>query len=311
MAKIDSTDQPVEEGGPEQDRVAVPETPTLAEPEELSPILASAEEQVQSVLDASHQAAQEILEDAKEEAARYVDESRRARVARRREERRRRKNGGGNEETPSAEAELIDPEDVTPPVYETGNQVNSVLQATEQAAAEIIDSAKDEARRYLEECRVRAEQLGERRVSRIAAMVDELSKQVEEIRDRAQELEASIGRARMAMVEDLESEGDAYAEALAASAPDADALLQPLAAAPNTVAKGPPDRGYADPGHEHAGLRSGSRGDRAAAAKELRDPGPLFAAQRAPARSHPRSLSAIGPPAAVRSRPRPLAFSAA
>ncbi len=228
MAKIDSTDQPVEEGGPEQDRVAVPETPTLAEPEELSPILASAEEQVQSVLDASHQAAQEILEDAKEEAARYVDESRRARVARRREERRRRKNGGGNEETPSAEAELIDPEDVTPPVYETGNQVNSVLQATEQAAAEIIDSAKDEARRYLEECRVRAEQLGERRVSRIAAMVDELSKQVEEIRDRAQELEASIGRARMAMVEDLESEGDAYAEALAASAPDADALLQPL-----------------------------------------------------------------------------------
>jgi hypothetical protein len=225
VARSDSTDKPAEERGPEKDRIAVPETPTLAEPEELSPILASAEEQVQSVLDASHQAAQEILEGAKEEAARYIDQSRRARVARRREERRKRKNGGSEQTPPEIEAELTDPD---PPVSETGNQVNSVLQATEQAASEIIESAKQEARRYLEECRLRAEQLGERRVSRIAAMVDELSRQVEEIRNQAQTLEASIARARMEMVEDLESEGDAYAEALAASAPDADALLQPL-----------------------------------------------------------------------------------
>lgn len=245
----ESNEQPVDGNGTGPGREAVPETPTLAKPEELSPILASAEEQVQSVLAASHQAAQEILEEAKQEAARYVDESRRARVARRREERRRRKNGerkgeaGSDEARLGVEAELSDPDVVTPPPSETGDRVQSVLQATDQAANEILESAKQEAKRYLEECRQRAEQLGERRVRRIAAMADELSEQVEGIRRQAQELDAAIGRARMAMAEDLEMEGDAYADAFAASAPDPEAVLQRLPPRGSRSRYGPPTEG--------------------------------------------------------------------
>lgn len=85
----------------------------------------------------------------------------------------------------------------------TSERLEAIVEAAEQAAAQVIDDAERQALRYLADARAEAETAYDQRITSLAAATDSLMAQAEEIRRRSDRLLEALEDVRAA----LEGEG--------------------------------------------------------------------------------------------------------
>jgi hypothetical protein len=110
-------------------------------------------------------------------------------------------------------------------------RIQTIVEAAEEAAAGIIDDAEAQARRYLEESRLRGDRIADRRAQEMSSLADALVDRAEAVKRQSDELLRALDQAK------LQVEGKLQPEA-AEQAPVHH--LKPVDPSPGAIPPSPP-----------------------------------------------------------------------
>ena len=86
----------------------------------------------------------------------------------------------------------------------TAERLTAIVEAAERAAEKVIDDAEEQARRYLEETRARADREADERLAPLGELTDSLLEKAVDLREQAELLQATLEEARARLEGDEE-----------------------------------------------------------------------------------------------------------